>query len=126
MNPTTKQNSVFIGEGVSFKGSINAPDEAVIEGQFDGDLTVSNLLIGQTGRVTGTIKADRVDVKGELNKDISSRQLLIVRSTGKVNGTLEYGEIEIERGGQFMGQMTQHEANQVKSTADLTKPRPKP
>jgi cytoskeletal protein CcmA (bactofilin family) len=57
--------------------------------------------------VTGTIKADRVDVKGELNKDISSRQLLIVRSTGKVNGTLEYGEIEIERGGQVRGSMSQ-------------------
>jgi cytoskeletal protein CcmA (bactofilin family) len=57
--------------------------------------------------VTGTIKADRVDVKGELNKDISSRQLLIVRSTGKVNGTLEYGEIEIERGGQVRGNMSQ-------------------
>jgi len=107
MNPNSKQNSVFIGEGVSFKGSITASDEAVIEGQFDGDLTVGNLLIGQTGRVTGSIKADRVDVKGELNKDISSRQLLIVRSTGKVNGTLEYGEIEIERGGQVLGNMTQ-------------------
>ncbi len=106
MNPNSKQNSVFIGEGVSFKGSITATDEAVIEGQFDGDLTVGNLLIGQTGRVTGSIKADRVDVKGELNKDISSRQLLIVRSTGKVNGTLEYGEIEIERGGQVRGNMT--------------------
>jgi len=107
MNSNSKQNSVFIGDGVSFKGSISAPDEAVIEGQFDGDLTVGNLLIGQTGRVTGTIKADRVDVKGELNKDISTRQLLIVRSTGKVNGTLEYGEIEIERGGQVRGNMTQ-------------------
>jgi len=107
MNSNSKQNSVFIGEGVSFKGSISAPDEAFIEGQFDGDLTVGNLLIGQTGRVTGTIKADRVDVKGELNKDISTRQLLIVRSTGKVNGTLEYGEIEIERGGQVRGNMTQ-------------------
>ena len=107
MNSNSKQNSVFIGEGVSFQGSISAPDEAVIEGQFDGDLTVGNLLIGQTGRVTGTIKADRVDVKGELNKDISTRQLLIVRSTGKVNGTLEYGEIEIERGGQVRGNMTQ-------------------
>jgi cytoskeletal protein CcmA (bactofilin family) len=107
MNPNSKQNSVFIGEGVSFKGSITASDEAVIEGQFDGDLTVGNLLIGQTGRVTGSIKADRVDVKGELNKDVSSRQLLIVRSTGKVNGTLEYGEIEIERGGQVRGNMTQ-------------------
>jgi len=107
MSPTIKKNCVFIGEGVSFKGSINAPDEAVIEGLFTGDLTVSNLLIGQTGSVTGTIKADRVDVKGELSKNITSRQLLIVRSTGKVNGTLEYAEIEIERGGQFRGNVSQ-------------------
>mgnify|MGYP000302366118 FL=1 len=107
MNSDTRPNSVFIGEGVSFKGSISAPEEAIIEGQFEGDLSVSNLLIGPTGRVTGNIKADRVDVKGELNKDISSRKLLIVRSSGKVNGTLEYGEIEIERGGQVRGNMTQ-------------------
>jgi cytoskeletal protein CcmA (bactofilin family) len=48
-----------------------------------------------------------VDVKGELSKNITSRQLLIVRSTGKVNGTLEYAEIEIERGGQFRGNVSQ-------------------
>ena len=107
MSPTSKNNCVFIGEGVSFKGSISASEEAVIEGQFTGELTVSSLLIGQTGSVTGAIKADRIDVKGELSKDIISRHLLIVRSTGKVNGTLEYAEIEIERGGQFRGNVSQ-------------------
>jgi cytoskeletal protein CcmA (bactofilin family) len=50
----------------------------------------------------------------------------MIHRDGAVSGKLDYAEIEIERGGQFMGQMTQHEANQVKSTADLTKPRPKP
>jgi cytoskeletal protein CcmA (bactofilin family) len=107
MNSNSKENSVFIGEGVSFKGSISAPDEAVIEGQFEGELAVGNLQIGQTGRVTGRIQAQRIEVKGELNQEVSSRQLLIVRSTGRVNGTLEYGEIEIERGGQVRGNMTQ-------------------
>ena len=62
MNSNSKENSVFIGEGVSFKGSISAPDEAVIEGQFEGELAVGNLQIGQTGRVTGRIQAQRIEV----------------------------------------------------------------
>ena len=107
MSEGTKDKSIFIGTGVVFKGSISAPNQAIISGTVEGELTAKDVLIGASGVVTGTTEADFIDVKGELNKDISSRQLLIVRSTGKVNGTLEYGEIEIERGGQVRGNMTQ-------------------
>jgi cytoskeletal protein CcmA (bactofilin family) len=31
----------------------------------------------------------------------------MIRSTGKVSGAIEYSEIEIERGGQFRGEMKQ-------------------
>jgi cytoskeletal protein CcmA (bactofilin family) len=48
-----------------------------------------------------------VDVKGELNENVTSRELLIVRNTGRVRGTVTYGEIEIERGGQVKGDMIQ-------------------
>jgi cytoskeletal protein CcmA (bactofilin family) len=32
----SKENSIFIGEGVVFKGSIKAPNQAIISGKFDG------------------------------------------------------------------------------------------
>jgi cytoskeletal protein CcmA (bactofilin family) len=38
---------------------------------------------------------------------VTSRELLIVRGTGRVRGTVTYGEIEIERGGQVKGDMIQ-------------------
>jgi cytoskeletal protein CcmA (bactofilin family) len=57
--------------------------------------------------VTGTVRAREIDVHGELNEDIICKQHLLIHSTGRVSGTLEYHELEIQRGGQFKGNMTQ-------------------
>jgi cytoskeletal protein CcmA (bactofilin family) len=106
-NDMSKDNSIFIGEGVVFKGSIKAPNQAIISGQFEGELDARDVLVGASGVVTGKTTAQFVDVKGELNETVTSRELLIVRSTGRVSGAVTYGEIEIERGGQVKGDMIQ-------------------
>jgi cytoskeletal protein CcmA (bactofilin family) len=103
----SKENSIFIGEGVVFTGSIKAPNQAMISGKFDGELEARDVFIGASGVVTGKTTAQSIDVKGELNQDVTSRQVLIVRSTGRVRGTVDYGEIEIERGGSIKGEMNQ-------------------
>ena len=90
-----------------FKGSINAPNQAIISGTVEGDLVAKAVLIGASGVVSGTTEADFIDVKGELNESITSRNVLIVRNTGKVTGDVTYGEIEIERGGKIKGGMKQ-------------------
>jgi len=106
-NNMPKDNSIYIGEGVVFSGSIKAPNQAIISGKFDGELDARDVLVGPSGVVTGKTTAQFVDVKGELNETVTSRELLIVRGTGRVRGTVTYGEIEIERGGQVKGDMTQ-------------------
>jgi len=103
----SKDNSIFIGEGVVFTGTIKAPNQAIISGKFDGDLDAREVLVGASGVVTGKTTAEFIDVKGELNESVTSRELLVVRGTGRVRGTVTYGEIEIERGGQVKGDMIQ-------------------
>ena len=104
-NPTSK--NLVIGDGVTFKGSISAPGKAIINGVVSGELIADDLLIGQKGKVSGVVRAREMDVHGELNEDISCRSHLLIHSTGKVTGKLEYHEIEIERGGKFKGTMSQ-------------------
>ena len=106
-NNMSKDNSIYMGEGVVFSGSIKAPNQAIISGKFDGELEARDVLIGTSGVMTGKTTAQFVDVKGEINERVTSRELLIVRRTGRVRGTVTYGEIEIERGGQVKGDMTQ-------------------
>jgi cytoskeletal protein CcmA (bactofilin family) len=112
MNDTTKNNpstdnSIFIGEGVVFKGTITAPHQATVAGQFEGSLQAREITVNKTGVVSGTTTAQVIEVQGTLNEDVTSRGLLLVRSTGKVNGKVTYGEIEIERGGEVKGDMNQ-------------------
>jgi cytoskeletal protein CcmA (bactofilin family) len=102
-----QDNNVFIGAGVLFTGSMNVPNRAVIAGQFNGDLQAREVFIDSTGRLTGTTLAEDIEVKGDINETITSRHLLTVRSSGKVKGKLAYASIEIERGGQVSGDMTQ-------------------
>jgi len=102
-NALLDNQSITIGQGVTFKGSLNVPSKAVINGTVDGDLTADELEIGPTGLIT----ARKIDVQGELHQVITCKDHLMIRSTGKVSGAIEYSEIEIERGGQFRGEMKQ-------------------
>jgi cytoskeletal protein CcmA (bactofilin family) len=44
-------------------------------------------------------------VHGQLENDINCKGLVKIFKTGKVSGKLTYSEIDIERGGQFIGNM---------------------
>jgi len=107
MSEGTKDKSIFIGNGVVFKGSISAPNQAIISGTVEGDVVAKDVLIGAAGVVSGRTEADFIDVKGELNEAVTSKNVLIVRSSGKVSGDVTYGELEIERGGKIKGSMKQ-------------------
>ncbi len=51
------------------------------------------MVIGVSGVVTGKTTAQCVDVKGELNDAVTSREFLILHGTGRVRGTVTYGEL---------------------------------
>jgi cytoskeletal protein CcmA (bactofilin family) len=99
--------SIVIGSDVSIKGILNVPNRAVVNGSIDGEITARELVVGQTGRILGHAKTERADVYGEVNQIFAVSQSLTLRSTGKVIGTLNYAEIEIEKGGLVEGKMTQ-------------------
>ena len=105
--PSARPNALFIGEGVVFSGSISAPGNVTVSGTVSGQLTANDLQIGKTGKVSGQIEARDINVHGELNETIISKEHILIHSTGQVNGKLQYKEIEIARGGKFSGDMTQ-------------------
>jgi cytoskeletal protein CcmA (bactofilin family) len=104
---SSENNNLMIGEGVTFSGSISVPGTAVINGKVNGELSAETLNIGRTGHITGKVKAKEIDVHGELHEDVTCDMHLVIHASGVVSGKLEYAELEIERGGQFRGQMNQ-------------------
>jgi cytoskeletal protein CcmA (bactofilin family) len=108
MNETTEQTgNIVIGTDVSIKGVLNVPNRAVVNGAVDGEINARELIVGQTGRIVGSVKTERADVYGEIHQTLVVSQALVLRSTGKLVGAINYTEIEIEKGGLVEGKLTQ-------------------
>ena len=99
-------NDLSIPEGVTFVGSINVPGVAQINGDITGEITCKKLEVGPQGNIKGKVQAEGIEVHGQLENDINCKGLVKIFKTGKVSGKLSYLEIDIERGGQFVGVMS--------------------
>ena len=107
MAEVNQQGCLFVGEGVVLKGNFDVPDIASISGTVEGELTAKQVLIEATGVVRGKLTGESIDIRGEVNEHVSSSRSLIIRSTGKVTGSIHYSEIEIEKGGEIEGSLNQ-------------------
>ncbi|QGM46608.1 polymer-forming cytoskeletal protein [Methylocystis heyeri] len=99
-----EKNAVYIGEGVRVTGVISAEDTVVVDGIVEGEIACERLVIGPTGVVQGTVAVTDADIHGKVGSEITVKQLLVVRATGRVEGKWGYGEIEVEKGGVLSGQ----------------------
>lgn len=120
------RNVVYIGEGVSLIGTVQAKGIVVVDGDVNGEIACSRLAVGPTGAVTGTISVSDAEVYGSASVDITVRKLLTLRSAGRVAGKLAYGEIQIDRGGVLSGSVeptpSGEGGNQTPSRQPLAKP----
>ncbi|GIK78912.1 MAG: polymer-forming cytoskeletal protein [Pseudorhodoplanes sp.] len=102
----------FFGEGVTFKGTITAPERIVVHGTVEGDVVARELLVGPTGTIKGNVRVDQADVQGKILQNIEARVCLSLRKTGRIEGAATYGEIEIEKGGVLSGEVSSLSGNE--------------
>ena len=60
----------------------------------------------RSGRFTGGCEVEEADISGVYEGDLTVRKRLFVRGSGKLTGTVRYGELELERGGQIAGNIS--------------------
>ena len=53
--------------------------------------------------IKGTAEIDNADVRGVFEGNLIVRKRLLIRAGGQVSGTIRYGQLEIELGGQICG-----------------------
>jgi cytoskeletal protein CcmA (bactofilin family) len=95
---------LIVGRETSLSGEITSCDRLVIEGSVDANLqNCQHMVIAETGVFNGNAVIDDVEVSGRFEGDLVVRKRLLIRASGRVSGTITYGEIEIEAGGRISG-----------------------
>jgi cytoskeletal protein CcmA (bactofilin family) len=97
------KDCLMIGEGVSIAGTISLAGAIYVYGNVNGEIVAREIYVGPGGKVTGEVKVELADIRGEVANSIQAKETLIVRSTGKVSGIISYQSIEIENGGMVDG-----------------------
>ena len=94
-----------VGVNTRFIGTLTSDGNIRIDGSVEGDVEVlGNLIIGETGRVIATVKAQNVHVSGAVKGEITALEQLEISPTGKVWGDITTAALHIEPGGLFRGQ----------------------
>ncbi len=98
---------LIVGQGISLAGEITACDRLVVEGTVKVVLNKTRAIeITETGKFTdGKAEVEEAEISGIYEGELTVRGRLLIRATGKVNGTIRYGELEVERGGKLGGQL---------------------
>jgi cytoskeletal protein CcmA (bactofilin family) len=100
-----------VGPGISLAGKIAACERLVVEGEVRVTLEAARAIeIATTGRFTGgKAEVEDAEVSGVYEGELTVRGRLLIRETGRVSGTVRYGAVEIERGGQLSGAVSRLE-----------------
>jgi cytoskeletal protein CcmA (bactofilin family) len=88
----------IIGQGLK----IISQGTLQVDGEVEGDVGGAEVIIGERGRVTGTVAAERVIVRGTVSGVIRG-MTVTMQATAQVEGDVHHMSLAIEQGAQFDG-----------------------
>ena len=115
----------LISETVSIEGTINSSGAIDVAGLIKGPVISKEIVIRETGSVTGSIEGDRVEIHGHMDGKISGDDVSI-GSTGTVKGDIEFGNnLRTENGADIDGYIKKTHGSKSKLKPDFLFSKPK-
>lgn len=91
-----------IGPDLLITGNLISRGEVQIEGEVQGDIHATNIIVGDSARITGGIIADEVVVRGHVMGSVRGKRVLLQNSS-HVEGDVFHQTLAIEQGAFFEG-----------------------
>ena len=99
-------SKLTVGPNIKLKGvEITDCDTLVVEGMVEATMDSRVIQIAEQGAFKGSAEIDVAEIRGEFHGNLTVRQKLVIYATGKVTGTIRYGKLVIEEGGQLSGEI---------------------
>ena len=93
----------LINETVSIDGTVNSSGAIDIAGLIKGPVYSKEIVIKETGSISGAIEADQVEIYGHIDGKISAENV-VIGATGVVKGDIEFSNnLRTENGADIEG-----------------------
>jgi cytoskeletal protein CcmA (bactofilin family) len=99
-----RAGQLIVGPNIKLQGAeITNCDILVVEGRVEAAMNSRQIRISESGVFVGKAEIDIAEVGGLFDGELTVREHLVIRSTGKVKGKIRYGTVTIEQGGVISG-----------------------
>lgn len=128
MNDQVKTSAAraTIGPSIVIKGELSGDEDIVIAGEFEGSIDLPNqaVTVTESGQVRADVKANVVEIQGELHGDVDGVGKVLITKTGRMQGNIVSPRVILDDGAKFKGNIDMNPA--PIPAAKPAKPRPSP
>jgi cytoskeletal protein CcmA (bactofilin family) len=124
---TLKLKGTVIAEGLKIVGSVTAEGLVEVNGQIEGEVHCTSLVISNKAHISGTVEAERVVVNGKVEGPIHGGDV-VLKSQAWVVGDIFHRSLTIENGAHFDGRSLKApatNAQQLQTHSDENGTRPR-
>jgi cytoskeletal protein CcmA (bactofilin family) len=102
----SRHRGTVIAEGLKIVGNVTAEGLVDVNGQIEGELHRTSLIISRKAQVAATVAAERVVVDGRVEGPIQGGDV-VLKSQAHVVGDIHHQSLTIEKGAYFEGRSVQ-------------------
>jgi len=96
--------TLVVGREIVLSGEVRSCNRLVVGGTIKANIKeCRNIAIAEGGLFSGSAAVESAEISGRFEGELKVTGRLLIRAPGVVSGTLQYNEIEIERGGRIAG-----------------------
>lgn len=91
-----------IEKNTKIKGDITSEADFRIDGKLEGNVTTSGkVVIGKDGYINGKVECVNADIEGKFNGELLVKDLLSLKSSAIIEGTVSVAKLAVEPGATF-------------------------
>ncbi|NYJ26433.1 cytoskeletal protein CcmA (bactofilin family) [Muricauda sp. ARW1Y1] len=91
-----------IEKNTKIKGDITSEADFRIDGKLEGNVTTSGkVVIGKDGYINGKVECVNADIEGRFNGELMVKDLLSLKSSATIEGTVTVAKLAVEPGATF-------------------------
>lgn len=92
----------IIGPDLTIMGNLISAGEVQVDGEVQGDLHGTHVVVGEKARITGGIMAQEIVVRGHVMGSIRGNKVML-QASSHVEGDVHHQSLAIEQGAYFEG-----------------------
>lgn len=116
-----------VGPDIKLKGAeITDCDTLVVEGRVEASMDSRVIQIAESGVFVGRAGIDVAEIRGHFEGELTAHKKLVIYGSGRVSGTIRYGTISIEEGGELSGDVASIASTEAMATGTAADQKRKP